>query len=421
MSTDTQASSAPPPGPGYPPLSAMRRSRHDRKIAGVAGGLGRWAGIDPLVFRILFVVLAIFGGSGLLLYALGWLLVPDDGQDRSEGQRLLHGRGSSSTLATIVAGVVALILGLVAIGSLAHTGPGLGGLGVLVAVVVIAVLLIREGQHRSGATPAPDPTPAWTPPVPPPAEPGEFGQTPGTAYAAAPAQPAYAGSVPPPSYPTAPVYYPPYQPPPPRPPRERSALGRITLSVALIVAGALIALNIETGHDVPAEGVLAAVLGVVGLGLVVGAFAGRARGLVVWGILLTIAVTIASFAHVPYKGGVGDRTWAPRTLEQVHASYRLGIGDATLDLSRVDLTGVARQRVQVRQGVGDLRITVPSNVVVRIRAHVHGGDLRLPGRRHLNGTDLRETATVPSGSPAGAAVLVVDAELGVGTLEVDRA
>ena len=407
MSTETPASAPPPPGPGYPPLSAMRRSRSDRKIAGVAGGLGRWAGIDPLVFRILFVVLAIFGGSGLLLYALGWLLVPDDGQSQSEGQKLLRGRGGSSTVTTIVAGVVVLILGLVLIGKLIDTGPGVGGLGVMVAIVVIAVLLIREGQHRPSGTPAAEPPPVWTPP---PAEPGAFGQTPGTAYAASP---------PPPSYPTAP--YPYYPPPPPAPPRERSILGRVTLSVALIVVGALVAVNIETGHDVPTEGVLAAALGVVGVGLVVGAFIGRARGLVVWGVLLTIAVTIASFAHLPYKGGVGDRHWTPRTLEQVQANYRLAVGDAELDLSKVDFTGVARQRVQVRQGVGDLTITVPSNVVVRVKSHVHGGDLIVPGERSIHGSDLRRLTTLPTGSPAGSAVLVVDAELGVGTLEVDRA
>jgi phage shock protein PspC (stress-responsive transcriptional regulator) len=409
MSTETPAST-PPAGPGYPPLSSMRRSRSDRKIAGVAGGLGRWAGIDPLVFRILFVVLAIFGGSGLLLYALGWLLVPDDGQSQSEGQKLLRGRGGSSTVTTIVAGVVVLILGLVLIGKLIDTGPGVGGLGVMVAIVVIAVLLIREGQHRPSGTPAAEPPPVWTPP---PAEPGAFGQTTGTAYAAA--------TTPPPSYPTTPMPYYPPSPPPAPPPRERSVLGRITSSVALIVVGVLIAVNIETGHDVPTEGVLAAALGVVGLGLVVGAFIGRARGLVVWGVLLTIAVTIASFAHVPYKGGVGDRHWTPRTLEQVHANYRLAIGDAELDLSRVDFTGVARQRVQVRQGVGDLTITVPSNVVVRIKSHVHGGDLIVPGERSIHGSDLRRTTTLPTGSLAGSAVLVVDAELGVGTPWGDRA
>ena len=338
--------------------------------------------------------------------------MPEDGESQSEGQKLLRGRGGSSTVTTIVAGVVVLILGLVLIGKLIDTGPGLGGLGAMVAIVVIAVLLIREGQHRPSGTPAAEPPPAWTPP---PAEPGAFGQTPGTAYATAPAT--YAAS-PPPSYPTTPMpYYPPYPPPPPR---ERSVLGRITLSVALIVVGVLIAVNIETHRAIPVEAVLAAALGVVGLGLVVGAFIGRARGLVVWGVLLTIAVTIASFAHVPYKGGVGDRTWTPRTLEQVQANYRLAIGDAELNLSKLDFTGVARQRVDVKQGVGDLTITVPSNVVVRIKTHVHGGDLSCRGSG-------RSTARPPAphhvaqGPAAGSAVLVVDAELGVGTLEVDRA
>ncbi len=69
MSEQTATSdqtTSPPPGPpprSYPPLNTLRRSRTDRKLLGVAGGLGRYAGIDPLVFRILFVVLAIFGGS----------------------------------------------------------------------------------------------------------------------------------------------------------------------------------------------------------------------------------------------------------------------------------------------------------------------------------------------------------------------
>ena len=83
---------------------------------------------------ILFVVLAVFGGSGLLLYALGWLLVPEDGETESEGERLFHGR-SKSSLSTVLAIVVVLVVGLAATGTLLDSGPGLGGLGVLVVVV----------------------------------------------------------------------------------------------------------------------------------------------------------------------------------------------------------------------------------------------------------------------------------------------
>ena len=75
----------------------------------------------------------------------------------------------------------------------------------------------------------------------------------------------------------------------------------------------------------------------------------------------------------------------------------------------------------MRQGAGHLNITVPSNVVVRVHGHVHGGDLAVPGQPSIHGSDLSLSTIAPAGSPAGSVVLVVDAELGVGTLEVHRA
>ena len=228
---DTQTQTAPPgpippptaPGRPYPPVSELRRSRTDRKIAGVSGGLGRYAGVDPLIFRILFVLLTFFGGSGLLLYAGAWLLVPAEGEQESEGQRLLHGR-SSSSLSKVIAIVVVIVLGLAAVGATIDTGPGLGGLGVLIVIGVIVALLLRTGQRPAVDSYSPAPGGPYAPaygPVPPP-EPGAFGQTPGTAYA--PPAPGYQPPGPP-TY-TAPTV--PYQPPPPGPPREKSMLGRLT-------------------------------------------------------------------------------------------------------------------------------------------------------------------------------------------------
>ena len=54
----------------------LYRSESDRMIAGVAGGLGEYFDLDPVIFRILFVVVAIFGGSGLLLYFILWFIIP---------------------------------------------------------------------------------------------------------------------------------------------------------------------------------------------------------------------------------------------------------------------------------------------------------------------------------------------------------
>jgi len=51
-------------------------SNQDRKIAGVCGGLGEFFEIDPVIFRIIFVVLTFLGGVGILLYIILWLVAP---------------------------------------------------------------------------------------------------------------------------------------------------------------------------------------------------------------------------------------------------------------------------------------------------------------------------------------------------------
>jgi phage shock protein PspC (stress-responsive transcriptional regulator) len=55
----------------------LTRSMDDRKIAGVCGGIGEYLNVDPLVFRILFLFLLFCGGSGLLLYIIMWILMPE--------------------------------------------------------------------------------------------------------------------------------------------------------------------------------------------------------------------------------------------------------------------------------------------------------------------------------------------------------
>lgn len=57
----------------------ITRSRSDRMIAGVAGGLAAYFGIDPIFVRIGFLVLALINGFGGLLYFVLWLIVPNEG------------------------------------------------------------------------------------------------------------------------------------------------------------------------------------------------------------------------------------------------------------------------------------------------------------------------------------------------------
>lgn len=67
------------PGPAgtEPPVRVLRRSGSDRVIAGVCGGLGGYFGVDPIMFRIAFVILAIAGsGVGIALYIAAWVIMP---------------------------------------------------------------------------------------------------------------------------------------------------------------------------------------------------------------------------------------------------------------------------------------------------------------------------------------------------------
>ena len=83
------------------------RNRDDRVLAGVAGGLGRYFDIDPLIVRIVLVALAVFGGAGVALYAIGWLLIPEDGETESEADRLFRRQGTAGSVLLLVAAVLA--------------------------------------------------------------------------------------------------------------------------------------------------------------------------------------------------------------------------------------------------------------------------------------------------------------------------
>ena len=75
----TAMTSEPSERTGAPPR-LLRRRTSDRVLGGVAGGLGDYFNIDPLLVRIGFVGLMIFGGAGLVLYVVAWLLIPAEGQ-----------------------------------------------------------------------------------------------------------------------------------------------------------------------------------------------------------------------------------------------------------------------------------------------------------------------------------------------------
>ena len=75
-----------------PEIRRLQRSRSDRMLAGVSGGLARYFEIHPAVFRVGFVVLTLLGGAGILIYAAAALVMPDEGKEDSIATAALRNR-----------------------------------------------------------------------------------------------------------------------------------------------------------------------------------------------------------------------------------------------------------------------------------------------------------------------------------------
>lgn len=64
--------------PGLQAVNSLRRSRDDRWLGGVCGGIARLTGVESWLWRLLFALLALCAGTGMLVYVLMWLLIPAD-------------------------------------------------------------------------------------------------------------------------------------------------------------------------------------------------------------------------------------------------------------------------------------------------------------------------------------------------------
>jgi phage shock protein PspC (stress-responsive transcriptional regulator) len=144
-----------PPSPEPPqqpePPRRLLRSRDDRVIGGVCGGLAKYFNVDPLIFRIAAVALIFVGGFAIVAYLAALLLVPDDdGTGRPVP-------GKPGRVSTIVGAVVIVIGGVV----LLDGGWGIGAgwlFGALVPTILVVVVLAVAGQRllatRGEAQPA---------------------------------------------------------------------------------------------------------------------------------------------------------------------------------------------------------------------------------------------------------------------------
>jgi Cell wall-active antibiotics response 4TMS YvqF len=198
---------------------------------------------------------------------------------------------------------------------------------------------------------------------------------------------------------------------PPKPPKPRSALVPVTFSLLAILAGVVVLFGVDVVTG------LALALFLVAAAMLVGAWRGRARGLIPIAILLSGALLVASLIDVPFKGGAGDRLFRPTTVAQLESPYRLVAGELRLDLSNFRADG-RTVPVVATMATGVIVVTVPAGMAVDVDADVGAGSLLVFGRE-WEGLGIDERVSRPGTEGAGR--LELDVKVGLGELEVRRA
>ncbi|MDF9716966.1 PspC domain-containing protein [Nocardioides sp. ChNu-153] len=368
-------------------LRRLRRCRDDRYVAGVAGGLARHLDLDPLVLRVALAVLVLFGGSGLLLYGALWLLVPSD--DTEEAVVPLDDRSRAVALA--VAGALAA---LALLGDLVE-----GWVPWPLLLVLLVVALVVGGHQRRSTARTPGSGPATTTGTP----------YPGTH----PGGDAAAGH---PPYPSVPRYVAPQRP---RNPLRRGPL-LFWFTGALVTFGVgLLALVDVAGLAVTPSAYPALALAVVGTMLVVGAFYGRAGGLVLVGLVLAGVTAVTAAAE---EASAGERVVVPSGADGVQDRYRQGAGDLRVDLSGVrDADRLAGRTVRIEAGAGRVEVVLPAGLDAEVFVDVGLGGADVLGRVEDGpGVQLREAHDAPGTTPGVRTeeALGLDISLGLGDVVV---
>lgn len=341
-------------------LGRLRRTTGDRKVAGVAGGLARHLDIDPLILRVGFVVLAFFGGAGLILYAAGWALVPEEDREQAP----VHLDERSRTIALVAIGVIA---------ALALVGDSWGAywfpwpLAIIGLIAFVWLSRTRGGREQRAAARTTD---------------GE----------SSPYQPAR------------------YVSPRPRDPRKRGPI--LFWFTLLLIAVSEGVLGIIDGAGAPvADSAYAAVpLAVIATMLIIGSVMGRAGGLIAIGVI-AFAILAAATAADRWDGDTFAYT--PTSSVEVDDLYAMGSGDLILDLTDVaDLDQLDGRTIELTGDIGSIEVVVPDDLDVEADVSIDGPGGYEVFDRDGGGFSTRLTQFHDGGAGAPSLTLVADLQFG---------
>lgn len=456
----------------------VRRSASDVKLSGLCSGVAQHWGVDPVLVRVGCALLALSGGIGVVLYLAGWLLIPVEGKDKAPVDDFFGASGRRwSKEVWIALVVIACITVFALFGSISPFGVGPA---VVLAVIWYFGFHKRKVSAGHSGPPASRPEPAAVAPPAPsfvryPGPPTPFTEaaeawqrrmaenarqaaaTTDPAHAAWPTLPTtnlagpYAPTAPASFAPTARAPYPPTAAPDPWPElderraflatadpvglyvepdttapivvrrRDARSARRLRL-VALVVIGlALTGLGIIDGQGIPIPIVAyfgVALLG-VGLALVAATWFGRARGLLPVGLLLLIGLLVTSASGPVAHLDEWNKTSVAytRVADLPPGGDVRDAGNLYIDLSRLPVTENLTHNAHL--DVGNLEVTVPSDVNVVVHYTVDVGRIQAYGADVAVGADLQ--GDVPGPAPVdGRPTLTLDLSVDAGTVVVHR-
>jgi len=458
----------------------LHRSADDAKLGGVCGGVAdRW-GIDPVLVRVGFVLLALSGGVGVVLYLAGWLLLPVAGTDRAAVDDLFGGaaaRWPRELWTTLV--VVACVVSFAVLSAVTP-------FGVVPALAVLGLWWLGRRRHaRATDRPGPDhpyavgatPPPVWqgpetpfsraasawqarvtevrsgvwsgpapqpgvrpdgtapqdtrwdpvptAPPVPLPTEPGHLAEETAAAVREEAARAAFL-SVPDPVG----LYTEPAVTPVPAA-RPGAALAARRVRLASVTALGLTWLGLGVADALGVRVDLAVYAGagllVLALGLLAAARWGRARGLLAGAVVLALAAATTSSLT---SGLVGPAVAGPARAAGLQMSHPVAYTTAAalpaagdvLDVGSldVDLTGLdltADATYRATVDTGRLVVRTPPGTGVDLRYDVDAGHITSYGSPFAAGTDLKGDRLLVAPA-AGQHTITLDLRVDTGVLEV---
>ncbi|MBI9114125.1 PspC domain-containing protein [Sanguibacter suaedae] len=374
----------------------------DRWVAGVASGVALRLGVDALLVRAGLVLLMLTSGAGFVLYAIAWVLLPEQRDGRIHLEEALRGRVDAALAGAVLVLVVGLGWGPGWFGWWGTWGDGwFEGLFWLALVGFLVYLAVTYNQRRTPGAPggpAGPAAPAATSsassagpvsftkadaPTVRVAEPGtgpvqdeqptvvgwssETGWSGGTAWSADAAA---------------------AQKPPTRGAGAVS-LG-IVLGLGLLVLGVLLLADRSSDLRVsPWATAIGATVVLAGVGIVVAGFRGRSSGslgfVAVLGLLVGAPAALLSGTHLDLEFGdqvtggfMGEGSYEPTTIEAAESGYGFGLGDLTIDLTALDLEELedaAPVVVPVGLGMGEITVLVPAGVPIAASVDLGMGDV----------------------------------------------